>query len=398
MKSFHAHLSRSLETIHEQHLFRKLRKIQGPQTVALELSGQSLIGFASNDYLGLANHPIVKEAAKSAIDDYGAGAGASRLVTGSLPPHEQLEEKLAAFKGTEAAIAFTSGYQTAIGVLSSLLDKNDTVFSDRLNHACLIDGLRLSKAQVEIFEHNDVDHLKHLLQKATDRLPNSKREHGNRLIVTESVFSMDGDQAPLAAIAQLKLEFGAWLMVDEAHATGLYGANRQGLAEQAGIADQIDIHMGTLGKALGSSGGFICGSLALREFLINRARSFIFSTAAVPAAAAAASAAIGVLQGKEGEDRVRSLWDRVRQLQNGLNTDNPILSPIIPYIIGSEEKSLTFSERLQNKGLLVPAIRHPSVPRGQARLRITLSSDHSQEQVSTLIDSIHDIESTAQGS
>jgi 8-amino-7-oxononanoate synthase len=395
MNSFQAHLSRSLETIHEQHLFRKLRKIQSPQTVALELSGQSLIGFASNDYLGLANHPLVKEAAKSAINDYGAGAGASRLVTGSLPPHEQLEEKLAAFKGTEAAIAFTSGYQTAIGVLSSLLDKNDTVFSDRLNHACLIDGLRLSKARVEIFEHNDVDHLKLLLQKATDRLPNSKKDQGNRLIVTESVFSMDGDQAPLAAIARLKQEFGAWLMVDEAHATGLYGANRKGLAEQAEVSDQIDIHMGTLGKALGSSGGFICGSLALREFLINRARSFIFSTAAVPAAAAAASAAIDILQGKEGEDRVRSLWERVRQLQNGLNTDNPILSPIIPYIIGSEEQSLTFSERLQINGLLVPAIRYPSVPRGQARLRITLSSDHSQEQVTKLIDTIHDIESAA---
>ena len=334
MNSFQNHLSHVLETIHEQHLFRKLRKIQGPQTVALKLSGQSLIGFASNDYLGLSNHPFVKDAAKRAIDDYGAGAGASRLVTGSLPPHEQLEEKLASFKGTEAAIAFTSGYQTAIGVLSSLLNENDTVFSDRLNHACLIDGLRLSKARVEIFEHNDVDHLKLLLQKATDRLPHSKKDQGNRVIVTESVFSMDGDQAPLAAIAQLKQEFGAWLMVDEAHATGLYGANRLGLAEQAGISDQIDIHMGTLGKALGSSGGFICGSLALREFLINRARSFIFSTAAVPAAAAAASAAIDILKGEEGVARVRSLWERVRQLQNGLNTDLSLIhisEPTRPY-------------------------------------------------------------------
>ena len=398
MNSFQAYLSRSLESIHEQHLFRKVRKIQGPQTVALEHRGQSFIAFASNDYLGLANHPMVKEAAKGAVDDYGAGAGASRLVTGSLPPHEQLEEKLAAFKGTEAAIAFTSGYQAAIGALSSLLDKNDMVFSDRLNHACLIDGLRLSKAQVQIFEHNDVDHLRHLLQTATNRLPSSKRDQGNRLIITESLFSMDGDQAPLEAIAQLKQEFGAWLMVDEAHATGLYGANRQGLAEQAGISDQIDIHMGTLGKALGSSGGFICGSLALKEFLINRARSFIFSTAAVPAAAAAASAAISILQGKEGEHRLTSLWERVRQVQNGLNTEIPILSPIIPYIIGSEVKSLTFSERLQNNGLLVPAIRYPSVPKGQARLRITLSSDHSQEQVSRLIETIHDIESTASGS
>lgn len=397
MNSFSSHLNRSLERIHEQHLFRSLRKIQSPQTVTLKHLGQPLIGFASNDYLGLANHSKVKEAARAAIDEYGAGAGASRLVTGTLPPHEQLEQRLAEFKGTEAAIAFTSGYQTAIGVLSSLLNENDTVFSDRLNHACLIDGIRLSKARIKVFEHNDLDHLRDLLNETTDHTPKSKTAQGNRLIVTESLFSMDGDQAPLAEIAKLKQEFGAWLMVDEAHATGLYGVNRQGLAEEAGISDQIDIQMGTLGKALGSAGGYICGSEALRDFLINRARSFIFSTAAVPAAAAAAKAALDIVQGTEGEERRRALWERVVQLRNGLGEGSSDLSPIIPYIIGSESKSMTFSEQTYSKGLLVPAIRYPSVPKGLARLRITLSAEHSREQVSDLLDAIHEIESKTSG-
>ena len=389
MSSFSKYLNDSLVAIQEQHLYRTLREIDSPQDIIVRYKQRSLVSFASNDYLGLANHPSVREAAKNAIDEFGGGSGASRLVTGSLAPHRRLEEQLAEFKDTEAALCFSSGYQTALGALTSILSKDDTVFSDRLNHACLIDGIRLSKAQVKIFEHNDTEHLRELLQEEQRQRTTKQSTKGNLLIVTESVFSMDGDQAPLAEIAALKEEFNTWLMVDEAHATGLYGKHRRGLAEQANVADRIDIHMGTLGKALGAAGGYICGSNALRELLINRARSFIFSTAPCPAAAAAASAALSIIRHSEGEMRLNRLWQRVAQLREGLDMSGTAMSPIIPHIIGDEAESLVVSQSLFDQGLLAPAIRFPSVPKSQARLRITLSANHSEEQVKQLLDAIH---------
>ena len=392
MSSFSDHLEQSVAAARNQDLYRALRPVRSAQDVVLQLGDQKVVSFASNDYLGLANHPAVKAAAQRAIETFGTGSGASRLVTGSLPPHQSLEQHLARFKGTEAALAFGSGYQTAIGVLTAILGENDVVFSDQLNHACLIDGIRLSRASIKVFEHNDVDHLESLLQETTEQRNSGRTEPGHSLIVTEGVFSMDGDQAPLTQIAQLKEKYHTWLMVDEAHATGFFGQTRRGVVEEAGITEQVDIHMSTLGKALGSAGGFACGSQALREFLTNRSRSFIFSTAPSPASAAAAEAALTVVEGPEGEARAARLWKRVRQLHQGLELKNPVSSPIIPYLVGNEAQSLALSAKLLERNLLAPAIRFPSVPRGQARLRITLSANHTEDQVAQLIDALRDTE------
>lgn len=393
MKTLPQYLSGRLETIRGQNLLRQMRTIQGPQTVQLQCNRRPMLSFASNDYLGLANHSALKKAAKDALDRYGAGSGASRLITGSLPPHRELEEQLAAFKETEAAIAFGSGYQTAVGAIACLLAESDVLLSDRLNHACIIDGARLSKAQIRIFEHNDLDHLESLLKSAAEERTRRSQPVKNILIVTESVFSMEGDQAPLSEIAALKNRYEAWLMIDEAHTTGIFGARRQGLAEETKTREAVDVHMGTLGKAVGAAGGFICGSQALVDFLVNQARTFVFSTAPAPPAAAAATAGIQIIQSPIGRERNARLWQRVRQLRSGLQLPEPAPSPIVPYRLGTESRSLQVSAQLEKEGLLVPAIRYPSVPKNQARLRITLSAQHSENQVARLADSLQRIQS-----
>ena len=393
MKTLPQYLSEQLETLRGQNLLRQLRLIESPQTVQLQCNRRPMLAFASNDYLGLANHSALKKAAKDALDRYGAGSGASRLITGSLPPHRELEKQLAAFKETEASLAFGSGYQTAVGTIACLLSENDVLLSDRLNHACLIDGARLSKAQVQIFEHNDLDHLESLLKAAADSRTRSSQPVKNIWIVTESVFSMEGDQAPLPEIAALKNRYEAWLMFDEAHATGIFGNRRQGLAEQTETREAVDVHMGTLGKAVGAAGGFICGSQALVNFLVNQARTFVFSTAPAPATAAAATAGIQIIQSPIGKERNTRLWQRVRQLRNGLQLLEPATSPIVPYRLGTESRSLQVSAQLEKEGLLVPAIRYPSVPKNQARLRITLSAQHSENQVARLLDALQRIQS-----
>lgn len=392
MKTLPQYLFEQLETIRGQNLLRRLRPMESPQTVQMRCNRRPVLSFASNDYLGLANHSALKKAAQEAIDRYGAGSGASRLITGSLPPHRKLEEQLAAFKETEAALAFGSGYQTAVGALACLPGENDVLLSDRLNHACLIDGARLSKARIQIFEHNDLDHLESLLKAAADGRTRSSQPVKNIWIVTESVFSMEGDQAPLPEIVALKNRYEAWLMIDEAHATGIFGARGQGLAEQTKTREAVDVHMGTLGKAVGAAGGFICGSQALIDFLVNRARTFVFSTAPAPAAAAAATAGIKIIQSPIGRERNARLWQRARQLRNGLRLPEPAPSPIVPCRLGSESRSLQVSAQLEKEGLLVPAIRYPSVPKNQARLRITLSAQHSENQVARLLDAIHRIQ------
>lgn len=392
MKTLPQYLSEQLETLRGRNLLRQLRPIESPQTVQMQCNRRPMLAFASNDYLGLANHPALKKAAKDALDHYGAGSGASRLITGSLPPHRKLEKQLAAFKETEAALAFGSGYQTAVGAIACLLSENDVLLSDRLNHACIIDGARLSKAQIQIFEHNDLDHLESLLKAAADGRTRSSQPVKNIWIVTESVFSMEGDQAPLPEIAALKNRYEAWLMIDEAHATGIFGARRQGLAEQTETREAVDVHMGTLGKAVGASGGFICGSQALIDFLVNQARTFVFSTAPAPAAAAAATAGIQIIQSPIGKERNTRLWQRVRQLRRGLQLPEPAPSPIVPYRLGTESRSLQVSAQLEKKGLLVPAIRYPSVPKNQARLRITLSAQHSENQVARFLDALQRIQ------
>ena len=345
------------------------------QGTRIKIGGKTLLNFSSNDYLGLANHPALREAAIMAVEKFGAGAGASRLICGSLAPFHELEEALAAFKATEAALTFSTGYAAAIGTIGSLLSKGDIIILDKLVHACILDAAKLSGATLRVYDHNALEDLEKILKwSAKQRTADTQV-----LVVTESVFSMDGDTAPLREIVALKDQFGAWLMLDEAHATGLYGKNRRGLAEELGVSDRIEIQMGTLGKALGASGGFICGSRRLIDFLINRARSFIFSTAPVPAAAAAATAALHFVQSDSGKARRDSLWQRCKQFNANC------VSAIHPLIIGDESKAVELAARLRAQGIYIPAIRYPTVARGAARLRLTLSAAHTHADLTQLL-------------
>ena len=306
VKEFTAELNRRLDEIRRQGLYRELRRVDSPQSPRVRLDGQSLLNFSSNDYLGLANHPLLKEAAVKAVEQFGSGSGASRLICGSLAPHHELEAALAEFKQTGSALSFSSGYTAAVGTICALAGKDDVLVLDKLVHACVIDAARLSGAKLRIFAHNDLNELEDILRWFSQRPAGENARRSRAIIVTESVFSMDGDLAPLREIVALKEKYDAWLMVDEAHATGFFGPGRRGLADELGVSDRIEIQMGTLGKALGSAGGYICGPRALTDYLVNRARSFIFSTAPVPAAAAAARAAVQLVQSVEGAAPPRS--------------------------------------------------------------------------------------------
>jgi 8-amino-7-oxononanoate synthase len=300
-----------------------------------------------------------------------------------------LESALAAFKGAEAALSFSSGYSAALGTICALVGKDDILVLDKLVHACIVDAARLSGAKLRIFSHNNLSELDEILQWADQR---SSTARPRVLIVTESVFSMDGDLAPLREMVDLKDKYGAWLMVDEAHATGLFGPNHRGLAEQLSVSDRIEIQMGTLGKALGASGGYICGARALIDFLVNRARSFIFSTAPVPAAAAAATAAVEFVQSADGHERCAQLWSRLNQAKLGLSqTGWPAVavdSPIIPLVIGAESDAVAAATALRERNVFIPAIRYPTVARGQARLRLTLTAAHTSGDLSDLFQAL----------
>jgi 8-amino-7-oxononanoate synthase len=396
VNDFNLELKHRLDAVREQNLFRELRRVDSAQGPRIEIGGKILLNFSSNDYLGLANHPVLKEAAVKAVEKFGAGAGASRLICGSLAPFHQLEETLAGFKRAEAALTFSTGYATAIGTIGALLGKDDIIILDKLVHASIVDAAKLSGAKLRVFRHNDLNDLEKILRwSSTFRLAGGtlKRELQPRtLVVTESIFSMDGDAAPLEEIVKLKEQFGAWLMVDEAHATGIIGKNGRGLADELGVGKQIEIQMGTLGKALGASGGYICGSRALIDYLVNRARSFIFSTAPVPAAAGAATAAIHLVQSAEGETRRKHLRARVAEFQSQIaNRKSQILGAIIPIIIGDEAMTVAAATGLRERNIFVPAIRYPTVARGKARLRVTLTAAHSAVDVATLLRALEEI-------
>lgn len=392
MSAFETELSRRLSAIREQGLYRELRRIESPQGTRILLDGRELLNFSSNDYLGLANHFRLREATARASVNFGAGSGASRLICGSLAVHHELEEALAAFKGAQAALTFSSGYAAAMGAIGALVGKDDVVIIDRLAHACLVDAARLCGAKLRVFAHNDMNDLAVILKWADERVRTASA--ANRtitpqvIVVTESVFSMDGDLAPLREIIELKEKHGAWLMLDEAHATGLYGEKRRGLAEQTGVAEQVEIQMGTLGKALGSAGGYVCGSRALIDCLVNRARSFIFSTAPVPSAAAAAAAAVELVQAEEGRSRCASLWSMVERVRQELIRLGFALPPdhsaILPLLIGDESDAVLTAATLREQGVFVPAVRFPTVARGLARLRLTLTADHTTEDLNRL--------------
>lgn len=371
---------------------RHLRRIDSPQSKRVELGGRFYLNFSSNDYLGLANDPALKEAAIQAIERFGVGSGASRLVCGSLAPHHELDEAIAEFKNCDAALSFSSGYAAAIGTITALLGKEDVVVLDKLVHASIVDAAKLSGAKLRVFAHNDLNDLESILQWANrSRRSSASPGPGIRrvLVITESIFSMDGDRAPLRELVSLKERYGAWLMIDEAHATGVIGPNRRGVADELGLSRSVEVQLGTLGKAIGASGGFVCGCRELIDLLINRARSFIFSTAPTPAAAAAATAGIRVLQSDIGAQRQSILWNRLEELHKelGKNFAKP-QSAIVPLIIGAEQRAVEVAGQLLDRGLLVPAIRFPTVARGKARLRVTLSALHSPEEVHALASTI----------
>jgi len=378
-----------LEALRARSLDRHLREICSAQGPEIEISGRRLINFSSNDYLGLANDPRLREAAIAAIGDFGVGAGASRLISGTQSPHLRLERVLAKWKGTEAALCFNSGYAAALGTIPALVSKSDVVLLDKLCHASLIDGAKLSGAILRVFPHNQLGKLEGHLEWA-------RRGHpGKRiLIVTESVFSMDGDRAPLRELIELKKRFDALVMLDEAHAVGVIGANGRGLAAAENLNEDVDVQMGTLSKALGASGGYICGSRNLIEWLINRARSFIYSTAPAPGIAAAALAAVNFLFSADGEERRLLLWKKINLLRellpvNAINTKGSnASSAIFPWIVGDEQAALDLSSALQNEGFLVPAIRYPTVAKGSARLRVTVTASHEEDQLRSLCKAI----------
>jgi len=392
MTPFDQELSARLAAIRASGLHRELRCVDSAQSPRITVAGQTLLNFSSNDYLGLANEPALREAAIHAVERYGAGCGASRLVCGSLRPHHHLETTLADFKGAEAALSFSSGYTAALGTVAALLGKGDFIILDRLVHACIVDAAKLSGAKLRVFAHNDLDDLESKLQWADNAKTGSGQGKTAILVITESIFSMDGDAAPLREIVALKEKYGAWLMVDEAHATGLLGQHGRGLADALGVSGQVEIHLGTLGKALGASGGYICGRRVLIDYLINRARSFIFSTAPVPAAAAAASAGIRIVQSAEGEARRKNLFARIGTFTAHLKAQTAKLpSAIVPLILGDENNTLAAAAHLRAQNIFVPAIRYPTVARGAARLRLTFSAAHTEADVAELVTALRQL-------
>jgi 8-amino-7-oxononanoate synthase len=382
-------IGQELQRLKEQGLYRRLRRVDGAQDATLILDGREVINFSSNNYLGIANHPALATAAKDAIERYGCGSGASRLISGNMTLHEELEAKLAEFKGAEAALVFNSGFQANIGILSTLVGEGDVIFSDALNHASIIDGCRLSRATTQVYAHGDLDQLETQLKRA----PAGAR----KLVVTETIFSMDGDEAPLVGIVKLAEKYHALVMVDEAHATGIFGGNGAGVVAKLGLGERVLVQMGTLGKALGGFGAYAAGSQALRELLINRCRSFIFTTSLPPAVMAMAMAAIDLVQ-REPQRR-EMLWSNCRRVKDGLThlgfTVSSSDSPILPLIIGDATKCMALSERLLQRGVFAQGIRPPTVPPGTSRLRITLMATHTQEQIERASNAFKEIKELA---
>jgi 8-amino-7-oxononanoate synthase len=364
-------IAAELEELSKRHLRRSLRTLESEQGPVVRLNDRELLNFSSNDYLGLANSPALKTALHEGIERYGAGSGAARLVCGGLEPHRQLEAAIAEFKGTEAALTFSSGFAVPVGTIPALVGTGDVVILDKLCHASLVDAARLSGATIRVFPHNHLGKLERLLQSSA----NARRV----LVVTESIFSMDGDAAELAEIVELKDRFGAWLLLDEAHAVGVIGPQGRGLAAALGLDQRIDLHMGTLSKAIGLSGGYLAAKREVIDLLINKARSFIYSTAPPPCIAYAACAALALIRGPEGDLRREQLRCHIDKIAPAHHP-----SAIVPVIIGDEDQAMKLSARLLDEGFLIPAIRYPTVARGSARLRITLSASHESGQIERL--------------
>lgn len=368
-------LDEEINQIHDKNLFRVLTELQSGQSPEIIIDGKTYILLGSNNYLGLTTDPKVKEIANRALEKYGTGSGGSRLVSGSSDLHRELEERIANFKKTEAAILFSSGYLANIGTISALVGPGDAIYSDELNHASIIDGCRLSRAETKIYKHCDMEDLKYLLSS-----DNSQRK---KLVITDTVFSMDGDLAPLPEIVELAVQYGCMLMIDEAHATGVLGKRGSGATEYFGVEDRVPIVMGTLSKAVGSLGGYIGGNRKLIDFLRNRARSYIFDTSLPASSLAASLAAIDIIEFEP--ERREHLWRLINKFKTGLDDIGlevlPSNSAIIPVLIGEAQPALDFALTLRGNGVFTPAVRPPSVPPGKCRIRATLMATHREEHI-----------------
>lgn len=377
-----AELGEFLKKRKESGLLRTLRPVSYRQAGRIRVAGREYIDFSSNDYLGLSGHPLLAAAGKNALDEFGASSSGSRLLSGDLELHHQLEEKVAKFKNKEAALIFNSGYQANLGIISSLFGKGDCIFSDRLNHASIIDGIALSGAKSFRFQHNDCAHLESLLKE-------ERAKFAKALIITESVFSMDGDICPLNDLVKLKEKYNCMIFIDEAHSTGIFGKNGSGIAELEGLEEKVDFIMGTFSKALGSFGAYLATSQEVVDYLINTSRSFIYSTALPPAVIASNIASIELI--KDEPWRRVELLGSARYLRESLvKRGFKVLggSQIIPVVIGDNDSTVELAARLREAGYWVLPIRPPTVPAGQARLRFSLTVHHTKELLERLINDI----------
>lgn len=378
-------LEQEIEKIKNQDRLRVLKDVSSPHEKRIVINGKDVLNFCSNSYLDMSNNIQLKEYAQQSIKKWGIGSGSARLIGGNLSPLGQLEEKIAKFKKRESALVFSTGYHANVGIISALIGKEDEIFSDEFNHASIIDGCRLSKAKTKIYEHKNMENLEELLKNSSAN---------KKLIVTDSVFSMDGDIAPLSEIVELSEKYGSIIMIDEAHATGVFGPNGEGLAVELGLENKIDIQMGTLGKAIGVFGAYVTGSNNLIKYLVNRSRSFIFTTGVPAVIADTARKSIEIIE--NSPELIKNLWKNIDyfniQANYHFKGNNKLLSPIVPVIVGTEKDTMDITEFLLSKGIFLQGIRPPTVQEGTSRLRISLMSSHTQEEISFLIETLKEAE------
>jgi glycine C-acetyltransferase len=376
-----AHLTKQLDTLRAGGTYFKLRVLDDAQAPLCHYDGREVINLASNNYLGLCDHPKLREAATAAIEKYGVGSGAVRTIAGTMRIHMELEEKIAHFKGVEACVVFQSGFTANAGTVSSILGKDDFILSDELNHASIIDGARLSRAKIKVFRHKDVEHAEELLKEI-------QHEPGHKLVITDGVFSMDGDIGPVGSLAYLCEKYGAIMMVDDAHASGVLGRNGRGSADHFGCTQRVDVQVGTLSKAIGALGGYVCGSRDLIDYLYHRARPFLFSTSHPPSVAASCIAAFDILENEP--ERIERLWSNTHYFQEQLShagfdiggrTTPKSETPITPIIIGDGRKTMEFSRAVFEQGVMATGIAFPTVPEGKARVRCIMTSEHTRAQI-----------------
>src|SRR5487761_1679581 len=375
------YLAGELQKLREQGLYQKLRILKGEQLPVARFDGKEVINLSSNNYLGLTTHPKLRQRAMEAIRKFGVGSGAVRTIAGTMAIHMELEEKIASFKNVEASVVFQSGFTANAGTVAAIIGPEDLIISDELNHASIIDGCRLSRAEIERFPHKDVEACEKILKEVSGR-------KGHKLLITDGVFSMDGDIAPLPALVKLAEEYGCSMMVDDAHASGVLGRNGRGTVDHFNLHGRVDIQVGTLSKAVGVLGGYVCGSLDLIEFLYHRARPFLFSTSHPPAVAAACLAALDIFE-REPE-RIERLWSNTRFFQEGLRAQGfstgASETPITPIMVGEAATAHSFSRALFEEGLYATGIGFPTVPEGKARIRTIVTATHSREILENAIE------------